>query len=380
MKAKLSLTILTALLAAGILVGCTQARTDAAIAGDVQGKINADAGVTTKQITVQSANGVVTLSGAVASDAERASAANDAAQVSGVKTVINNLTVGTQTAQAQPPVEAAPAQQEPAAPPVRTKPAPAPRQVARATRHDDAPPLRRRPNGGSSVPSYDDSAPTQTASAAPAPSTPPPAMPSPTYSSEMTSTPSAPPAPVKLTIPDGTMLSVRLVDPIDTERNHEGEPFRATLDGPITVDDQIAIPADADVKGVIVSAKQAGHYTGQSGLALELTQVSYNGHTYNLHTDQYSRQASSRSKNTAAKVGTGAAVGAVLGGIFGGGKGAAIGAASGAGVGGAAQTIEKPEPIRLPSETVINFRLQSPVTVAASNQLDRNSGRRRMDQ
>jgi hypothetical protein len=196
----------------------------------------------------------------------------------------------------------------------------------------------------------------------------------------MTTTPSAPPPPVKLTIQEGTMLSVRLVDPIDTERNHEGEPFRATLDGPITVDDQIAIPADADVKGVIVAAKQEGHYTGQSALALELTQISYNGHTYNLHTAQYTRQGSSRSKNTAAKVGTGAAVGAVLGGIFGGGKGAAIGAASGAGVGGAAQTINRPDPIRLPSETVINFRLESPVTVAASSQLERNAGRRRMDQ
>jgi hypothetical protein len=374
MKAKLSLTILTALLAAAILVGCTQGRSDAAIAGDVQGKINADAGVSTKQVTVQSANGVITLSGAVASDAERAAAANDAAQVSGVKTVINNLTVGTQSAQAQAPADAAPAQQEPAALPARTKPAPAPRQAARQTRHDDAPPLRHR--SGGSTPSYEDT--TTTASAAPAPSTPA-AMPSPTYSSNM-STPSAPPAPVKLTVPDGTMLSVRLVDPIDTERNHEGESFRATLDGPITVDDQIAIPADADVKGVIVAAKQEGHYTGQSALALELTQVSYNGHTYNLQTSQYTRQGSSRSKNTAAKVGTGAAVGAVLGGIFGGGKGAAIGAASGAGVGGAAQTINHPDPIRLPSETVINFRLQNPITVAASGQLERNAGRRRMDQ
>ncbi len=205
-------------------------------------------------------------------------------------------------------------------------------------------------------------------------------MPSPTYGANMSPTLAAPPAPVKLTIPDGTMLSVRLVDPIDTERNHEGEPFRATLDGPITVDDQIAIPADADIKGVIVAAKQEGHYTGQSALALELTQVSYNGHTYNLRTGQYTRQGSSRSKNTAAKVGTGAAVGAVLGGIFGGGKGAAIGAASGAGVGGAAQTINRPDPIRLPSETVINFRLEAPVTVSASSSLDRNSGRRRMDQ
>jgi hypothetical protein len=196
----------------------------------------------------------------------------------------------------------------------------------------------------------------------------------------MASTPSAPAAPVKLTIQEGTSISVRLVDPIDTDRNHEGEPFRATLDGPITVDDQVAIPADADVKGVIVAAKQEGHYTGQSALALELTQISYNGHTYNLHTSQYTREGRSRSKNTAAKVGTGAAVGAVLGGIFGGGKGAAIGAASGAGVGGAAQTIDRPDPIRLPSETVLNFRLQSPITVSASGQLDRNSGRRRMDQ
>jgi hypothetical protein len=375
MRAKLSLTILTAILMAGVLIGCTQARTDAAIAGDVQGKINADAGVTTKQVTVQSANGVVTLSGAVASDAERAAAASDAAQVAGVKTVVNNLTVGTQSAQAQPPADAAPAEPEVAARPVPAA-KPTPRRVVREARHDDAPPLRHR-TSPSPTPAYDD---TTTASAAPAPSTPPPAMPSPTYASNMTTTPSAPPAPVKLTIQEGTMLSVRLVDPIDTERNHEGEPFRATLDGPITVDDQIAIPADADVKGVIVAAKQEGHYTGQSALALELTQISYNGHTYNLRTAQYTRQGSSRSKNTAAKVGTGAAVGAVLGGIFGGGKGAAIGAASGAGVGGAAQTINRPDPIRLPSETVINFRLESPVTVAASSSLDRNSGRRRMDQ
>lgn len=376
MKAKLSLTILTAILLAGVLIGCTQARTDAAIAGDVQGKINADAGVTTKQVTVQSANGVVTLSGAVASDAERAAAANDAAQVSGVKTVINNLTVGTMTAQA--PADPVPAAQAPVPVPVAEKPAPAPRRAVREARRDEAPPLRHR-SSPSSVPSYDDT--TTMASAAPAPSTPPPPMmPSPTYSSNMTSEPSAPPPPVKLTIQEGTMLSVRLVDPIDTERNHEGEPFRATLDGPITVDDQIAIPADANVKGVIVAAKQEGHYTGQSALALEATQISYNGHTYNLRTDQYTRQGSSRSKNTAAKVGTGAAVGAILGGIFGGGKGAAIGAASGAGVGGAAQTIDKPDPIRLPSETVVNFRLQSPLTVSASNQLDRNSGRRRMDQ
>src|SRR6266404_6864726 len=94
-KHSLSLVVLLVLLLAAF--GCTQLgmRSDAQIAGDVQGKINADQGLPNKQITIQSANGVVTLSGTVASEMERTTAANDASQVRGVKTVVNNLQVGT---------------------------------------------------------------------------------------------------------------------------------------------------------------------------------------------------------------------------------------------------------------------------------------------
>ena len=49
---------------------------------------------------MQATNGVVTLSGDVTHDAERGAAANDAAAVNGVKTVVNNLQV--QQAQAAP--------------------------------------------------------------------------------------------------------------------------------------------------------------------------------------------------------------------------------------------------------------------------------------
>ena len=175
------------------------------------------------------------------------------------------------------------------------------------------------------------------------------------------------PEPAPVTVQEGTVFSIRLIDGIDTSRNHAGDVFRGTLDSPIMVGDKVAIPADADVTGRITEAKQQGHYTGSSGLALELTQVSYNGKTYQLRTDQYTRQTGSRTKGTAAKVGGGAAIGAVLGGIIGGGKGAAIGAASGAGVGGAAQTISKPEPIRLPSETQLSFRLENSLTVAPAS-------------
>ena len=62
-------------------------------------------------------------------------------------------------------------------------------------------------------------------------------------------------------------------------------------------------------------------------------------------------------------MGTGAAVGAIIGAIAGGGKGAAIGAAAGGGLGGGVQAATKGQQIKLPSETVLNFTLQSSLTV-----------------
>src|SRR5260370_16858594 len=127
MKAKSSLIVVLALLTlAAFTTGCSQLgmRTDAQIASDVQSKINADASLSSKAITVQSGNGIVTLSGTVANETERNVAANDAAQVSGVKTVVNNLQVGTTAAQMAP---SAPQQQvaEAPAPVYRSRPSPA---------------------------------------------------------------------------------------------------------------------------------------------------------------------------------------------------------------------------------------------------------------
>src|SRR5437588_11832305 len=108
MKAKISLytSLVALLLSAGLMIGCSQliGRSDAQIATDVQQKLQGDPAVTNKQIQVQSDRGVVALNGSVGSDAERTAAANDAAHISGVKTVVNNLQVTPQqTAQVAPP-------------------------------------------------------------------------------------------------------------------------------------------------------------------------------------------------------------------------------------------------------------------------------------
>ena len=342
MKAKSSL-FLALLLALGMTMACNRAPNDAQIANQVQSKITADSNIQNKQIGVQSANGVVTLSGTVASEVERSAAANDAAQVSGVKTVVNDLQV-SQAAMAPP----APAPTKHPAPAART-----------ASRHRGPAPRRTREH----------SRPSAATSAAPA--------------GNMASAPAAaavPAPPRVVTVPEGTSFSVRLVDPIDTERNKVGDTFRATVSQPVMIGDEVVIPADADVEGRVVESKSSGHFQGQSAIALTLTRLRMNGKTYALRTNQYDKQGGSRGKRTAATVGGGAALGAIIGGIAGGGKGAAIGAGVGAGAGTGVQAATKGQQIKLPSETVLNFRLDSALNVTPASASDRNAGRQRVDQ
>jgi BON domain-containing protein len=292
----------------GLGLGCSRSRGDAQIASDVGDKINADSSVTSKPVTASANNGVVTLSGAVASETERTAAADDAAQVDGVKTVVNNLEV------------------EPASANLRDNTArKSPRQRTQTT---SSPPARLNPAA-------------------------------------------------LLTIPEGTLLSVRLIDSIDSDKNKAGDTFRATLDSPLQVDDRVAVPKNADIEGQVLDVKSAGHFTGRSDLALVLTRLSVNGKSYELQTDEYTRQGASRGTRTAETVGGGAGVGALIGALAGGGKGAAIGAAVGAGAGTGVQAATKGQQIRLPSETVLEFRLKAPLSVEPSS-TNRNAGRARV--
>jgi len=321
-----------------VALGCKGmgSRSDSQIASDVQNKIFGDSNVPDKQITINSNKGVVTLSGSVSSDAARTAAANDAAQVDGVKTVVNNLEVASAAAANVPPPQTA----QPEPPPVA-------QPQASATRATTTTP-RRSPRGGGS--SGDNGLRTTVPSGG---------------SSGMVSSPApqSPPPPAKVTVPAGTQLSIRMSDTVDSEKAQVGDVFHGSISAPVTVDDQTVIPTTADVEGRVVDVKSAGRFAGGSILTLQLTKLTMNGKSYSIQTDQWSRSGTGKGKGTAAKVGGGAAVGAVLGGIFGGGKGAAIGGAAGAGAGTAGAAIGKGQQIILRPEAVINFTLQNSITV-----------------
>ncbi len=171
------------------------------------------------------------------------------------------------------------------------------------------------------------------------------------------------PAGPTVTFPAETRITIRTTSAIDTERNRVGDYFTATLEDPITMGSQVILPRDAEVKGRITQAKESGHLTGRNELALELTEVVANGRSYTLKTGEYLEVGSSRGKRTAATVGGVSALGAVIGAIAGGGKGAAIGAVAGAAAGTGVQLITKGETLKVPAETLLEFKLQAPLTV-----------------
>jgi len=343
----------------GLGVGCARKPDDAKISSDVQGKFSQDSGLAGKQLTVQANGGVVTLEGTVDNDAQRDAASRQAASVPGVKTVVNNLQVGsastTAAATAPGPMPTANST------PVDKPKAGSAKKSSKARRSGDS--------GSAGNSGNDSNAEQMSASNQPAPDPPPTAQPAP--ADRATQAPPAP-SPKKLIIDQGTQLTVRLIDPIDSEKNQTGDTFHATLNAALTSDGEEAVPAGVELTGHLVDVKSAGKFAGQSVVVLQLDSLSSGGKVYSLQSDQYRKQGSSRGKNTAEKVGGGAIIGGIIGAIAGGGKGAAIGSAAGAGVGGGVQAASKSQQIKLPSETVLNFTLQAPITVVQAPPADAN--------
>ena len=191
--------------------------------------------------------------------------------------------------------------------------------------------------------------------------------------------PPPPPPPQKVTIPAGTQVTVRLNDPLDSEKNQVGDQFHEP-GAPIVIDDQTVIPTGADVTGRVAAVQSAGRFACSSLLTLELTSLAVNGKTYNIQTNQWSRQGKGEGKNTAVKAG--------------GGAGSRWGyrwpckwrprschwccrrRCAGTGV----AATKKGEQIKLGPESSLNFQLTNGLTVTPQNTNDRNAGRTPMEQ
>jgi hypothetical protein len=170
-----------------------------------------------------------------------------------------------------------------------------------------------------------------------------------------------------VTIPAGTSLLVRMIDSVDSSTNKVGDPFQASLEGPLVIGDTVVAAKGADVYGKLAQAQSSGQLSGHAQLTLELTGIRINGQTVHIESTDYDVAGASRGKQSAERIGGGAVLGAVIGAIAGGGKGAAVGAAVGGGAGTAAQVLTHGPQVRVPSETLLEFKLQQAATVQIPN-------------
>ena len=298
---------------------------DGAITREIQANLYQDQTLKTRDISVITQGGTVVLTGQVQTAEEKAAAEQLARQASGVKKVVNELAItgaaakkaATQPARRKATTEAAaPA---PSAPPEVKKEAAPPKELA------------REPNV----------APEVKHEAAPPP----------------------PPQPVVLTIPAGTVVSVQMIDGIDSRTSQPGTEFAASLVAPVASGERVVFSAGSDVRVRLTRARQAGHIKGSSELQVELASLSRGGKVYPVQSSAAVAKGSSRGKQTAKRVGGGAVVGGLIGGIAGGGKGAAIGAGAGAGAGALVQVFTKGSKVQIPSEARLDFSLTAPVSV-----------------
>ncbi|HEX4169273.1 MAG TPA: BON domain-containing protein [Bryobacteraceae bacterium] len=320
---------ISALLTAALFsAGCTKkTASDQSLVTAIQSKLYADDATRAAGIKVDAKNGVVTLSGDVPSSDVELEAMKVANATPGIASVNDQMKVNA---------AAAPANNPP--PPGNNPP----------------------PSANTPAPS-DTSAPAQTASAPP----PPPAQeptPAPVPAAAPI-TPAPAPKPVSYTVPAGSRLQVRMIDAIDSRNNTVGQTFRGTLDAPLTRGNRVIVPAGAPVTVLLTNASSAGRIRGNSELQVRVTSITAHGQAYDVASDVYDQAGKGKGKQTAIRSGIGAAAGALIGGLAGGGKGAAIGAGAGGGAGLGYQFFTHGSQVKIPSETVLTFKLSEPLTI-----------------
>ena len=162
-------------------------------------------------------------------------------------------------------------------------------------------------------------------------------------------------------LPSATQISIRLSDSIDSEKDKAGDEFRASLEDPITIGDEVVVKKGADARVKLVEEKESGKFTGKAELTVQLLSVVVNGKTVPISSASVTEYSKSQTGSTVKKAAIVGAAGAVIGALAGGGKGAAIGGGAGAAAGAGSGIFMKGQRVKIPSETLLTFTTQQEV-------------------
>ena len=392
---------------------------DAQVEANVLKALAGASDLANQPITTTTVYGVVTLSGSVQSEAMRTEAENIVARTSGVQKVVDEMTLATQASNSQtspdrtpvPPEVPDNAQQPQSAPPpadAQNQPyanqsplpnypgAPEYPQQPYDNRQQQPPPSvygqpsygqqgygqqgygyppQQQPYGypqqqqpyGATPPGYGQPYGNQQ------PYGPPPSYgqnQQPYYPPQQQAPYGGQQANITVTIPSGSLLRVRINQPLDSARVQPGQRFDGVVVNDVVADGAVAIPRGAAVEGTVVDAQASGALKGRGQLSLQLTSVTLGGNVYPLASDIWAHNGSDKTAETVDRTAIGAGVGGIVGAAAGGGPGAAVGAGVGAALGIGSSAASGSGQVYIPAEGLLTFHLAQPVTIATVSQME----------
>ena len=163
-----------------------------------------------------------------------------------------------------------------------------------------------------------------------------------------------------VTVPAGTRMMVRMIDPVDSDRNRENDRFRGSLEANLIVGNVVVAPKGTTVFGRLVSASSAGRRSGGE-LELDLTDIVIDGQMHSLATSSHQVQGEGSGGEAASQTARGAGTGAAIGAMAGGASGMGIGAGAGAVAGKISSGNTRGERVNVPANTMVEFTLEHPV-------------------
>ena len=172
---------------------------------------------------------------------------------------------------------------------------------------------------------------------------------------------------------EGTMLRARLLERLSTASSEKGESFRCRVASDVLRNNQVLIPAGAEIDGLVVEVSE-GHMAGHGVLRLKPeTLILPDGTRYQIHAMASATPGSnahvegegaivpdSRAKRNEIEYGGAVGAGVTTGAIVAGPVGALTGGLIGAGVVTAHLLVSHPQTV-LENGTVIEFTLSEPL-------------------
>jgi len=93
-----------------------------------------------------------------------------------------------------------------------------------------------------------------------------------------------------VTLPAGAVISVRMADAVNSNKNHPGDQFSGTVDPSVIVANRVVIPRGTEAHVLLVEDKKGGRIHGHARIELELVSLVINGRKLEVASTTYEKQ------------------------------------------------------------------------------------------